>query len=469
MRQKTVFISSFIVFLVLAFLFCFFTQRIDFHDAPQYINVAKEFAGISIAPVFTGHASLYPAFISLFLKFFPHYLTIKLINMSWLILTGLILYFLTRDVKSFLLWMFSPIVWYTSIITTPLVIVSFSLISAYLFLMRWEKSHKKIYFIFSGLSLGLGMAVWSGTLLFAVFFLLSFFWKKKLKRLFYYCIFTLPFVIFRLIFDNIIFGFPFYSYIRAFGTVIARRMGATSSDISLRSAGDNFIFRDGFIMLRDIIFLISPLALFLYKIDYKKYSRELVFILLSILFIVYYHVSFYPILIAPFIIFLLSKVLSKKQVIISILISIIIIPFLTCSYFHEPREVVLAEDLYNIYNDFGYEKMIAGDVIGSFGTAILNAAYWYDEGPELFWASDYKLFLDDNTDTSSYSIMTEPKINTIRILEISAKVRRNTENDEEFEGLPLLAYDNEEYTIENIPEGFEKVRCYRKICVYEHL
>lgn len=462
MKQKNnIFTLFLIIFIILAFLFCLFAKQIDFHDAPGYITVAKEFAGLSISQVFTGHASLYPFFMSLFLKIFPYYLTVKLVNASWLILIGLVLYLITRNIKSFVLWMFSPLVWYVSIIVTPLFIVSFSLIFAYFCLVRWEKSHKKIYFMLSGLSLGLGMSVWSGALVFASFFLIIFFFNKRVKKLVYYLMFIFPFIILRFVFDTIIFGFPLYSYVRSFGTVIARRLGYTSG-----SAADSFLLREGFWNFIRLTFFVSPLAFFIYKLDFKKYKRELAFILFSGLFIIYYNVDFYPILIAPFFVVLISKVLSKKQVIVSVLISIVITILLTYHYFDNNYEnLIIAEDLHDIYKDFGYEKVIGGDVIwGSFSTEALNAAYWYDTKPKVLWASDYKMFLKNQTDTSHYMITSNPKINTIRILELSAKVRRNTDLDDEFEGLPLLAYENEK-----VPEGFEKIKCYRLICVYEKI
>lgn len=463
MKQKTKLLLLLLAaFVIFAILFCFFTQKVDFHDSPQYINNAKEFAGLSITQVYSGHASTYPFFISLFLKFFPFYLTVKLVNVSWLILIGLVLYQITKDIKSFILWLFSPLVWYISILITPVVIVSFSLILAYLFLQRWEKYHKNVYFILSGLSLGLGLLVWPGALVFVSFFLITFFFNKPLKKLIYYLVFTLQGILFSFIFDMVIYRFPFYSYIRSYGTVIARRIGATGI-----GAADSFLWNLAALSFAQIAFLISPLTFFIYKLDFKKYKRELAFIILSTLFILYYQIEFYPLIIAPFLIMLLSKVLSKKQVIVSILLSIIIIPLLTSSYFIQNRENIIAEDVYDIYQEFGYKKVIAGDVMGSFSAASLNAAYWYDTKPEILWASDYKMYLNEEEYVTHYSFSSNPKIDTARTLEISAGVKRNTDINSEFEGLPLLAFDNEEILIEQIPEGYWKVKCYQIICVYQ--
>ena len=458
MKQKTkllwLLLAAFVIF---AILFCFFAKRIDFHDSPQYINTAKEFAGLSIAPVYTGHASTYPFFISLFLKFFPFYLTVKLVNISWLIMIGLVLYLITKDIKSFILWMFSPLVWYVSIIITPIVVVSFSLILAYFFLLKWEKNHKKIYFVLSGLSLGLSLLVWSGALVFVLFFLITFFFSKSLKKLVYYLIFVLQGVLFRFIFDTKVYGFPFYSYIRPYGSVMARRLDSIQGGTTDSFRGDLIIG-----VIAKLMIFICPLSFFIYKLDFKKYKREVLFSVLSLLFIFYYQVEFYPMLIAPFLIIFLSKVLSKKQVMISILLSIIIIPLLTSSYFIQSQENIRAEDLRDIYQEFGYEKVIAGNVHGSFSTASLNSAYWYDTKPKVLWASDYKMYLNNETYVNHYSISPNPKINTVRILEISAAVKRNICIDSEFEGLPLLAYENED-----VPEGFQKIKCYRMVCVYE--
>jgi hypothetical protein len=446
------------IFIALAFLFCLYTKEFDFHDAPEYITSAKEFAGLSIAQVHTGHSSLYPFFISLFLKIFPYYLTIKLVNISWLILIGLILYLTTKDMKSFILWMFSPLVWQVSITITPVFIVSLSLISAYFFLMQWEKTYKKIYFILSGLSLSLGPAVWPGALVFDMFFIITFFFNKRVKELAGYIICTLPFIILGFIFDTVVFGFSLYSYVRTFGSVVARRLGATTG-----TAADSFVIREGIRSFLRIVFFISPLAFFVYKLNFKNYKRELVFILLSGLFVIYYHIIFYPIIVAPFLILILSKTLSKKQVMTSVVISIPIIIFLTYPYFLDNSEnIIIAKDLRDVYHDFGYEKIIAGDITGSFSTEGLNAAYWYGTKPELLWASDYKMFLNNQTDSSNYMVTSKSKINNLRILEISAKVKRDTSLDDEFEKLPLLDYKDGK-----VPDGFKKIKCYRKTCIYE--
>src|SRR3989344_7420900 len=106
-RNKGILI--FLIFLIIIILFAIFSTKLLFHDSFQYITVAKEYAGISNSNVYTGHSTLYPFILAQFLKVFPSFIIIKIVNVIWLILITLLIYLFTKSKKTLLLWVFSPL------------------------------------------------------------------------------------------------------------------------------------------------------------------------------------------------------------------------------------------------------------------------------------------------------------------------------------------------------------------------
>jgi hypothetical protein len=72
-----------IIFGILLILFAIFSSKVSFHDSYEYITFSKNLAGIDNLNPFVAHSMLYPLIISLFIKIFPTFLTIKLINILW--------------------------------------------------------------------------------------------------------------------------------------------------------------------------------------------------------------------------------------------------------------------------------------------------------------------------------------------------------------------------------------------------
>jgi hypothetical protein len=315
-KSKKIVIVLMILFFIILFLFVIFANKISFSDVAQHLNVAKEFAGIAHSKVRNTPGWIYGWFLGQFLKIIPSLQLVKLLNALWLFLDGILLYFITKNKKTFLLWMFSPIVWYMGVWINPILACSFFLLIAYYSIKRYEDYKNKKYFILSALSLGLIPAIWSGGFYISVFFLCAFFYNKKLIKLILYLI---PFFItfsFRLIFDAYYFNFPFFSIIRGIGSNLVYLSGNALSQISSTGEGLPYIYR-----LILLFLIISPFLFRLYKLNFKKHIPEYVFLgFTSILFLMNLQLRYF-IVIAPILILLLSDLIKKKEFFIHIVIS----------------------------------------------------------------------------------------------------------------------------------------------------
>ena len=449
-RNKGILI--FLIFLIIIILFAIFSTKLLFHDSFQYITVAKEYAGISNSNVYTGHSTLYPFILAQFLKVFPSFIIIKIVNVIWLILITLLIYIFTKSKKTLLLWVFSPLLWYTSIQTSPILPASFFLIFSYFMLKKWSKFNQKKYFIFSSLLMGIAISIWSGALFFSLFLIFAFFYDKMLWNILVYFLFLLPGLFLGFILDYIYFGFPFYSYIRIFGAASTILIGLNyGGDISLRLEA-----------LLSLI-IISPLLFFIYKINFKNYKRETIFIVLSVVFLfVYQFLLKYLLFISPLIIIMLATILDKKRVFLHCLISLVLIILLTYSYFGENRDTYMMNDLKSIKEDFGFTEIISGRMNnGGIGASDLNTLYWGND-LWIYSGDDYYNYLNNKTITSEYSLVIKPKIKDIS-KSLTIKSTLEMDDMQDFDDLPVVSNDN----IESVPSDYELIKCYKILCVYE--
>src|SRR3989344_8236731 len=170
------------VFLLALILYAIFTTKTGIHDTGEYIVKAKDLAWLGNIEPYTFHSIIYSLFLSLFLKIMPSLITIKVINVLWLFLIGVVLYEYTKSKKVFLLWATSPLIWFVGIEITPMLPLAFFFLLSYIFLKKWENDKKKSGVILSGFFLGFSLALWTGALILVLLFMLIFLWNKTLKQ-----------------------------------------------------------------------------------------------------------------------------------------------------------------------------------------------------------------------------------------------------------------------------------------------
>ncbi len=392
-----------ITFVILLFLFSVFSTRISFHDTHEFISFTKELAGMGNVKVFLTHSPLYPFFLSLLTRFFPNILTLKLLNTLWLILIALLLLLLFKNKKAYLIFIFSPLTWHLSVLISPILPSSFFLFLAYYFFKDFQKRKNFKMLFFSGLFFGLSCAFYTASFILLIIFLLFFFFNKKFYTIFIYFFAFLIGFLPRLILDQYLFGLCVYSLIRYVGNnfVVFFKLAKQAS----------WSFSQGlFRPSAWILFLIgiTPLFFRIYKIDLKKYFKEILFVFLSSAIILVRGGIFkYFLLVSPFIALLLSTIFKKKETILTCLLSLPIILLLVFPYFEMNNDALALKDFNRIKKDFNLTK---DDQIVTDSALRIASLSWDKNDPYLIWLEEYKMLKENKTYFVKYKIGSKPKV-----------------------------------------------------------
>ncbi|MBI2109936.1 hypothetical protein HYT58_02055, partial [Candidatus Woesearchaeota archaeon] len=430
-RYKVIlgFIAILALFSLISSRLFFETWAIELDDSTHYITSAKDIAGISISNIHNPHSFTYPLYLSLGLKLFSSLVSIKLLNILWLVLIGLLLYYETKNLKSFLIYAFSPIVYYSSIWIAPLTAVAFFILLSYFQIKKYNKTNSLKNLILSGFSLGIAISLWWGTIPYAIFFVLSFLLNKKLKELIYFKAAALVGISLALLIDYYYFNFPFYSLLRFIGAVAIVSLGKNPSNISfLHPLREQVVMR----MLLMLV-LISPLLFKIIKLNFKKYKSETAFLVLSSLFAIFYGADIkYFLPVFPLVLFLLNDVIkSKKDLKIHAALSILVVLIISYPFFFNNKEPVILKDFEEMQSEFNFTKIIAGDERKNSlaSPPYLNSLYYKDK-IWVIWGSDYdKLVLKNETVSTSYKLSITPKLHKARLMELSASMKLDKKQD----------------------------------------
>ena len=318
-NNKTLLIIG--LFAVALVVFTLFTTKIMFPDTAQYVGFAKEFSGDSTSKVRNLPSPVYPLFLGQFLKIAPNIVTIKII--LWLLGIGLLLFHMTKNYKALLLWIFSPLVWYMAPWLNPIMAVAFFVLLAYHLFIEYEKKNDVRYLILSGLSMGATGAIWWAATYVMLFFTFAFFFDKKFKDVIIFLIAALFTYSIKLLIEYIIYGFPILSIIRSIGSNF-------SQGVQHFPPLSHYL-----IGIISIIFLVS---VFFYKIEFRKYKKETMFLALSIfLFLLNFQFRYY-IIVLPLILFLISKNINKKHLIIHIFLAFFVVIYFTSGIFGQIQQ-----------------------------------------------------------------------------------------------------------------------------------
>ena len=442
-KKEIKWLAIFVVFLA---LFCIFSTRLGFHDDYEYINIAKNFVGIDNIDLFSGHSLLYPFIISIFLEIWPSVTMMKFVNSLWLVLIGAVLLFWLKNRVAFLLFAFSPIVWFMSVQTTPVLPSAFFLLLTIAFFYK-DRLHGNL--IYSGLCLGFSCALYTPMILVGGIFTLVYFWGKEFQKFFLFIIAMGIGFLPRVIQDYYLFDMPVYSLIRYAGAnfIIAVGLNPVTNTVNLLSN----------LEILSVVFLISPLLFMIYRVDFMKYRKHLIFIVITsaILLLRVQQIKYF-LLLAPLIFLILSKYLSEKEIKWHIWISVVLIGLLTWNFFIVGEDKLIEKDLDLIVDDFPSECLVAG----GYDTTLLAANHWEDS-PRFVWWQDYKSSLDNETVIKQYTIGIDSRIALRTDLEIVARFNRN--NERNYTECPLVLKAGQTPESDN----FDLDRCYDYLCVYE--
>ncbi len=440
---------GFALFLI---LFMVFTQKTNFHDTPEHIIASKELAELNNSKIYSAHSLLYPLFLAQFLKVFPYMVTLKIVNIFWLVLDALLLWLLFKDKRALLIFIFSPLVWTTAPQIAPILPSSSLILLAYYFFKKWEVSESKNYFIFSAIFLGLASAIYEAAMAIAVIFIFVFFYNKKLINVFYYLIAFLIGFSPILILNQLLFSFPFYSHLRFFGANIIVTLGLRS-DFNILT----LMFAKEFLPI--LIFIISPLLFIrIFKIKYKRNKKIIwFFILNAIIFWMWGANTLYFLAILPMIALMLSSVIKKKWLILHIVLSTIIILILIYPFFQTSRENEIAYDIKQIIKEYPNENYVA---YGRESSQSLYVLHLFDKNqPRILWMSEYLAIKNKNNVLTENTINFKPKINTHKYPEFTYRLQYN--KGEEIEN-PYFIVENDAES----PKDLKLIKKYKVLSLY---
>ncbi len=449
------------LFTLFLLIFNIFSIKIILTDTPQYIGVAKEFAGISLSKVRATSSFVYGFFLGQFLKIAPFLLTIKIINMLFLVFDAILIYFITKRKESFLLWIFSPIVWYMASYISPILPISFLFLLAYYTLKKYEGENKSIHFIISSLSLGIACSLWSASIYLTIFFLISFFYDKKLIQLILYLIpLAIGFSI-RLLIDYYYFGFPFLSLITGIGSNVIYLLGKANIDVAYIPPKTPF-----YILYLITLIIISPFLYKLYKLNIQENKKELIFLFLtSIVLLNPYNFQLrYLLVISPFLIIPLSKLINKKELIINIIISLIIIFGATHNYFTDNKDKLMEQDLSNIAKEYPNQIFISGTSNKYIYSFTFSTLYWGKDIKKFIAFDEYYLYKTNQSIFSDYKFEVKPKIYILKKLKLVISYEKT--DDTNFDQVKYLITERDDKK-PPAPKEFKLIKKYNILDLYK--
>ena len=428
-------------------LFSIFSTKISFHDTHEYITISKFFAGIQNIDLFTSHSLLYPLITSFFLKIWPTFSMLKLANVFWIFLIGALLLYGFKNKSAFILFAFSPLTWFISIQSTPVLPASFFFLVSFYFFIRKKIKHN---LPLSGIFLGLSISFYTPMIIVAFLFCLIYFWNERFSKFFQYSIFLIIGIIPRFLTDYYLFKMPFYSFIRYAGSNLVVTLGLHPITRNFQTLVTPKVL---------LIFIaISPFLFRIHKINFKRYSRVLLFLLfVSIIWFIRGAKIKYFLILSPIILLLLSTILTKKEIKWHCILSIILTIFLTFNFFIIGENIIIQEELSKIGEEFNPDF-----IIGSPFESIKLAAHSWNSKPYFGWYNDLQASIKNQSSIRDYNFEFESKIPLRDKLTFSAEFKRFSNRN--YDNFILVTEKSEKEFPELANYNLEK--CYEILCVY---
>lgn len=341
-------------------LITFATKYYGSTDIGDYTDVGLYLAGEYQGDIRGSHSFLYGAMHAPFLKVLEGLWLFKLTSLFALFGIIYSVYLISNRNKNALwLALLSPVVWYMAPWANPLQLASLLLLWAWFFIKKFEEERSLRFVVYSGLLIGLGWAIWDSILFFGILLTLPFMFDKKLWENCLLVVSVFVGLLPRLILDQALFGFPFYTIMKSFLGTLANFSGG----IYERASGHT----GASIILIILSLLVIP-SLFWRKLANKdfliKEARTLVFLAISGILLLTNLQIRYLVVLVPIIIVLCSENIDIKRIKTALIISVVVSLIFVVPY--------IVQIGYNIDNKpFGVEiSYIAGKFSSGQGVSI---------------------------------------------------------------------------------------------------
>ena len=479
LNDKTILVLACIIFIFLLSL-VISTKYVGLTDVDDYANVAKFFSGNYPAKIRSSHSFFYGFLLSPLVSLSNSLIPMKIMSLVFLSLIVLSLYILSKkDKRALLLSLTAPIFWYMAPWINPVQISSLLFLWAYYYLKEYSKNNRIKYVMYSGVLIGLSFVFWDPILFFGLFLIIPFMWNKKMSHLLLLILFICIGLIPRFVLDQILFNFFLFTLIKSF-------LGTLTNLLWNGISGNGGHTVKTFVNLIPII-LILPLFTFklFSKKQFKTNKPTIIFLLLSILLILFNPQIRYTLLITPIILFNLFSLISLKEFKIQIIFSILLILAITSTHIiqiqystNSPElkyliknignwgiysniDRFIEEDLNNIAKDFPNEYFVVGNNPDYY--AKLARIYWGRDIQEFVSIEDYELFLKNETILFEKEFHPISNIEDRREIWIKGGISKST--------VDSTPYNEIKYAISNEPEinlnGFKLLNSYKELNVFE--
>jgi hypothetical protein len=325
------------------------------------------------------------------------------------------MYTISRKDKR-VLWMtlLSPIIWYMAPWINPIQIASIFLLWSWYNINLYHRDGQIRCLVYSGILTGLGWAFWDTILYFTVILGVCFLFDKKSWHGAIYIVAVFAGLLPRLLLDQYLFNFAFFTTIKTFLSGFANLFGGIY----------NKDYGHSPITLSILIpFLLSvPLVFWtMFSSRFKEHKRTMVFLILSMLLLLTNPQIRYILALSPIMILVSTHGLDKVKFKFILLASLILTTIFTIPYVlqiggtlngqlygaeitgitnginFEDRNIVslLEEDLNSISRDYPDETFLVGN--GPDDYAVLAHFYWGKNIKEFVSVQDYDLFIKNES------------------------------------------------------------------------
>ena len=471
-----------IIFIFLFLIILTFSTKYYGHvDINDYSNVAKFFAGNLASKIRSSHSYLFGFMHSQFVAITNNLIIFKISSLIFLMLIVLSVYYISnKDKKTLWLILLSPLIWYMAPWISPIQLASLLILWGCYFIKKYDKIGNLRYLACSGIILGLGWAIYDTVLPILFFLGIIFLYNKKTLHSFYFILFLIIGLSPRLVLDQFLFNFPFYTIFKSTMGGVANCFGGIYGNAWRHSSPSikNFF----------LIFLSIPFYYWrLYNPKFFKNNKKImIFISLCLLLILFIPQIRYVLLITPVIILLLGRVLTYKQfrrqiILFFIIIILFITPYMAQTNYSINNEIygvdfsylykndfkfsltkdwtsnIIQKNIKEIAEDYPNELFIVGNEPDSYTTLV--SFYWGENVKEFVSIQDYQLFLNNETILYERTFMPASNIRVRRQIWLSGGMSKNNNDDTDYEDINFAIGLYEPISL----EGFKFIKKYNNL------
>jgi len=418
-----------IVVLILLMVTCL-TTYYGSTDIGDYSDTAKFFAGDYSAKIRSSHSYLFGYIHAPFIGLFDNYFAFKISSLFFLLILIWSMYLISHhDKKVLWLGLLSPIIWYMAPWINPIQLATIFLLWSWHNITIYQRDGEIKNLIYSGVLIGLGWAFWDTILYFGVILGLCFLLDKKVWHGGIYLTAIIIGLLPRLVLDQYLFNFAFFTTIKTFLSGFANLFGGIYEKEYGHSPRTLSIL---------LPFLISiPLVFWtMFSSRFKENKRTMIFLTTSLILLLANPQIRYVLALAPIMILVSTPYLEKRQFRFFLLTSGLISLVFTMPYIlqiggslnghlygteitgvanqgigFQNRDIVdqIDKDIMDISEDYPRETLLVGN--GPDDYSVLAHFYWGDKVKEFVSIQDYRLF--NKNDSVLYKKRFEPYPNIL--------------------------------------------------------